>query len=302
MNRALIMFSLLATSSLIASASLDAIVSANYPADLHAFSVAHRIAESREQAYAVLSSQGVDYVLAAYSNGHTGALVLLERTSAGYVVDDTIIQHISGTAPMITTPDLDGDGVPEALVAFDTGRGASATWVFRVAGRRLVNITPRDEFQETELLLPSVVDFDGSGIMHLIEKHIYGSRKHPVVRNDHYVLTASGYAPAAPLDFYDVFYREKSAPTARTVKLDIPQAQLGQPFRLTILNGDSSGRDYRVASGTVRLNGVVVSPPSDFSENRVAWSVPVSLQTHNTLMVTVDGKPRSRIGIVVRHD
>ena len=95
---------------------------------------------------------------------------------------------------------------------------------------------------------------------------------------------------------------DKRGPRAETRTFTVPSAEIGSRFRLTAINGAASGKPYRVGSGTVTLNGVVISPPSDFSESRAAWTIPVTLQENNTIMVQLDGKPAGRVAIAIRHD
>ncbi len=294
--------SLVAPAPLCADAPLDSVVASNYPSDLHDFVVSHHLREKKQQAYASVSSQGIDYIVAAYSNGHIGAVVLLEKSSAGYVVDDEKSRPIAGCDPVIEMMDLDRDGIPEAIARFDTGKGGSQTWIYRINRKALQIISPTNRFGGTELLFPDIVDIAGDGTKDIVEDHIFGSRDNPTVRHDHYVLRNGVFVVAEPLDFYQVFYRSKDKPVAETASFSIPQAGVGSSFKLTVINGASSTSDFRVASGTVTMNGVIVSPPSDFSESRSAWTIPVTLQQDNTITVKVDGKPRGRIAIAIRHD
>ena len=82
----------------------------------------------------------------------------------------------------------------------------------------------------------------------------------------------------------------------------MPAAEIGKAFRLIVGNGGQGGVPLRVGAGAITLNGTVVSPPSDFSESRGSWTVPVTLQEHNTLSVKLDGKPASRIAIAILHE
>jgi hypothetical protein len=286
----------------LADATLDAVVSANYPADLHAFAVVHHLQEKRQQAYGTLTVGGIEYIVAAYSNGEIGAVVLLEKTDGTYVADQEMSRPLSGTKPAVTTEDLDHDGTYEAVVRFDTSKGNSQTWIYKVLPKQLQVISPRNTFGGSELMFPDMLDFTGEGVMDLVEDHVFGSVSDPTVRHDHYVLSNGTYVAAEPLDYYGIFYRSKAAPAPETVTFSISPSAVGKPYRLSVLNGGASGKDFRVASGTIAVNGIIVSPPSDFSESRTAWTVPVTLQEQNTVTVTVGGKLGGRIGVAIRHD
>jgi len=139
-------------------------------------------------------------------------------------------------------------------------------------------------------------------MLELVDRENVGTRQEPVLVYSHYALAQGGFVAAAPLDFYQVFYRAKGAPKTETLSFAMPKLAPGQKFRLAVLNGGPLGKDSRVASGTITLNGVVISPPADFSESRSTWTVPITLQEQNALTVRLDGKPSTRIGIAIRHD
>jgi hypothetical protein len=106
---------------------LDAVVARFYPAALTASADPHHRAERREQDFASFRDQGTDFVVAAYSGGHAGAVALLERAADGsYVADDVVVGHgMQGTRPDVYLVDVDRDGVPEAEVSFQLPRGGT---------------------------------------------------------------------------------------------------------------------------------------------------------------------------------
>jgi hypothetical protein len=285
-------------------ATPDAIVAAAYPATLSEIAAQRHYADLRQQAYAVLADGGKKLFVAAYSNGHVGAVELLQQTPAGAVtVSQLIRDHQQGANPTVTARDLDGDGIPELIASFDLGpRGGAEAWIYRVRDGQLTLLSPVDRHGDTVLGLPDVVEFAG-GVSDLVDRSNVGdSRSEPVLVFHHYVFRNGAFVEAEPLDFYATFYRAKAAPRAEDATFAIPSSALSRPYRLVVLNGATSGKDYRVASGTVSLNGVVVAPASDFSESRPAWTLPVALQAQNTLTVKLAGRPKGRIAIAIRHD
>jgi hypothetical protein len=293
-----------ATHGVTTPASLDSSVAAAYPQTLADIASQRHYADNRQQAYASVSVAGDEYVVAAYSNGHVGAVELLQQRSSGILtVVQSIRDHQQGGSPAVTAADLDGDGQPETIVTFDLGpRGGSQTWVYALRAGHLALLSPVDQHGDTVLGLPDVVDF-GSGTKELVDRENVGTtRDEPILIYHHYALRGGVFAEVAPLDFYQTFYRAKAAPVTEATTLCISPAALSKPYRLAVVNGSACGRQCSVASGTVSLNGIVVSPPSDFSETRSTWSMPVSLQAQNTITVKLAGKPKGRIALVVRHD
>jgi len=287
------------------TSDLPAVVTANYPQDLAA-QLARDGADTpdnRQQAYTRISSPTGDYIVAAYSNKVKGAVVLLHKENTGYTVVQEVSERIGDREPQVESVDVDADGVPEAVVMYEYGmRPTIETHIYRLADGHLQLISPTEKHGNSSIGYPNFLDLNGNGILDLENDRLGGTREKPVVVREHYVFSNGKYVAAEPLDYYRVFYRDEGQPATRTSKITIPAASLAKPFRMVIVNGASSGHGYRVSAATVTLNGVAVASPSDFSEQRSSWSIPVSLQQSNAITVGLEGKPRSRIAIVIRHD
>jgi hypothetical protein len=215
-----------------------------------------------------------------------------------------IRDHQTGTRPAVTAVDLDGDGVSEAVVTFALGpRRGAETWIYRIRQGRLIPIGPEDETGHTLLGDPDIVDFGGGGVMDLVDSGNVGeTRDEPVIVREHYVLKNGVFVASEPLDFYEVFYRAKAASATQQETFTISAEALQKPYHLTIINGGFNGDQYRTSSGSVSLNGVSIASSPDFSQQRRSWTIPVSLQTRNSLAVRLDDKPAGRIIVAIRHD
>ena len=239
-------------------------------------------------------------VVAAYSNGETGAVVLFAQNGAGGLTAlDTVTDKLTGSSPAITAVDVDSDGIAEAVVVFEQPRGGSATWIFRLADQKLTLISPTNDSGGSILVSPQMLNLRGTGALDIIENIVSGSRQDPEVQPALFTLQSGKYVAGDHVDFFHVFYRDKQTPSVETANFTIPVESVSDHHRLLVANGGSSGADYRVASGVIRLNGVVVSGESDFNENRASWSTPVPLQAENTLTVELRGKPRGRIAVAI---
>ena len=286
--------------------SLDSVVAANYPADLSAFAAAHDDQEERQQAYVELSNGGVNYVVAAYTNGEVGAVVLLEKSVDGYRVDQEMSresgQMIAGKDPEITALDVDADGMPEVIARYTVGmRNSSEAWVFRVSAGHLQLISPTHKGVSI-LGYGHFLDLTGSGALDIIDDAATKNGSKYTFSHPRYVLHGGLYGAADPVDYYEVFYRDDRAPVTVTRTVAMSAASLQKGAKLVIVNGDALSAPYRVASGKVMVNGVTVSPEQDFSQPRSTWVVPVTLLQKNTIGVWLDGKPGSRIAVVIRHE
>lgn len=304
---------------------LKNVVAQHYPIHLTAFMQRHHLKERRQQAFVNLDIAHEHYLVAAYSDGEIGALVLMKQASENmYTVDQTIAdQHLEGTDPEVRAIDLDKDGVPEIIVSFTLPRGGQ-TSIFRVANHLLELISPTDDGGAPELGYPAIVDFGGSGVKDLVEVSSLRNSgdEEFTVEYDHYVLQHGKYVITTPLDYYHVFYRDRHPQNTVVDNFSIPKASIGIPFKLTIINGNESGREFRVPRAVVTLNGVKISSSTDFSKDRSSWTLPVTLQEENSIRVDLcasgsqNGEhsdeenggsdqncgERGRIGIAIHHD
>ncbi len=304
-----------------ATSGIDSIVSANYPSELSAAANSHHYTEVRQQAYATIKEGDREYIVAAYSNASKGAVVLLEKTGSGYTVDERILSGIGEQRPTVTARDLDGDGIPEVIVIFSAGmRKEPITWIYRVTGKELQLISPTKSFAGSAIGYPELLDFNGNGILDLVNEDVDGRGTEATVTHEHYVLRNGTYVAAEPLDFYDVFYAPKEQETQKS-QFSIPASLLGKPFKMTIINGGQVGKQSRVPRAVVTLNGVKVFSAEDVFKHRGAVTIPVSLQQENTIEVELcatgnqhgeegggngDGDQKcstgGRIAIAIRHD
>ena len=260
-------------------------VALHYPPALSAFAQSNHLTEQRQQAFVQIKNGEKRYTVAAYSNGHNGAIVLMESVGEGHLrVDQTLMGGFDGFKPEVTATDLDGDGKPEVIVSFLLDRGAE-TSIYRIRNATLERISPVTASGGPALVYPTLVDLGGKGAMDLVESTVGGPRDDRSVRYDHYALRDGKYAAVTPLDFYQVFYRQPRGARPETALFSISPSLVGKHFIMTILNGsDSNEEKFRLNKAVVTLNGVKVSA-AEFSKHRSSWSLPVTLQEEDTIRV-----------------
>ena len=282
-----------------AASPLDSVVAAHYPNFLAGQSALHRYADEKQQSYVELTARSIAYVVAAYSNGEIGAVVLLEKTSGGYRVATEITresgQVMVGKDPELKTLDVDGDGTPEVVAAFtDHFDNRETTWVFRLTDGHLQLISPT-ESGWTMLGAPAFLDLNGKGTLDMIDNVVVARNARNVkIEQEHYALQNGVYVALKPVDFYEAFWSGGKLPVTRT--FSVPAASVGKRGRLILVNGDAAGAPYRVVSGEVILNGTAVSVQPGTCIARVR------LKKKNVLRVSVRGGELARVGVVVRHD
>jgi hypothetical protein len=283
--------------------ALTDLVASSYPASLSSDAAAAGLRETREQGFVSVFIGSKQLVVAAYSNGGglDAAVRLLEITNGTVTIDQTL-DGLFGRKPVLSALDVDGDGAAEVVVRFETPRGSSEAWIYRVGAGRLTVISPTDKDGNSVVSNPLLLDTSGTGVLDLLDKEVEGTGDDTTVTWHRYVLKDGMYREAALLDFYQLFFRSEGTPKVDSVAFSIPATAVGKPYRLTVVNAGTSAKKYAAGAGTITLNGVAVVSPNDFSPNRVSWTVPIVLQTDNVLSVRLEGAPQSRIAVIIRHD
>jgi hypothetical protein len=233
---------------------------------------------------------GDDLLAAAYTNGFTGAILLLRRD--GTVALDPSL-HISGVVPSVETVNLDGTGNEEVIVSFSSPRGRDSNWIFRREGETLALIGPSAVDEDGDLY-PTIVDagwldLDGDGSLELYAPSgnpgDFDAEPQPpsfVV----YTLTNGQYAPAGSLSYARRFERTTAAPN------DFRETFLAQPGAHTLKIANDG-----VSSATVRLNGADIVTPNMLNPNVRTITVDVTLQSSNTIEVELASAPGSSLTV-----
>jgi hypothetical protein len=292
---------------LCAQTSLDDRVAAKYPKVLSDFVAKIDEKEEPQHTFVRATFAGKDYVVAAYSSGPpigVAAVELLEPAGNDVIMRQLVRDQQLGHDPDLELIDVDGDHQPEVMLTLTMGpRGGVEWWVYRCENGQLRAINPVDKHGVSLLANAEFLDLDGRGKVDIVDRINKGNRDEPVWRLEHYVLENGKYVKRAePLDYMETFARHSGAPITETNTFSIPSNALGKPYRLTIINGESTSDAWRASAGTVTLNGVKIAVPSDFKQSRGTWVLPVSLQTENTITVRLEGEPNTGITIAIRHD
>lgn len=282
------------------SQSAEQIVDLSYPQTLMDKAANHpTIPFTRQSAFAVLDhhSDGTPKtIVAAYSNGLEGAVLLLSHTSGA--VSKTFETFDAGDSrPNVRLLDLDNDGRAEVLVDFLSFTGIQTTLVFRREGSVLVDMLP----DATTLTNASFIDVDSDGKREVIVV----DDAHPPARPDEPRSTAYSvfrlqdgrYTFDKPILEYFAFFRKKGAPVSETEEFDLLPNSTG-PYLLRLTNGDALGKN-RVSSARIVLNGVEVLSPDNFSQQVDFLSIPLELAAQNTLQVTLAGIPLGQVQIII---
>lgn len=93
------------------------------------------------------------------------------------------------------------------------------------------------------------------------------------------------------------FIRQNGAPGTDLREFALP-ASAGAPFRLCLVNGDPDGTD-RIASASIKLNGVEVVGSTDLSQQVAGLMRDVSLLTENTLEIRLTAQPDGFVDLCV---
>jgi len=240
-----------------------------------------------------------DFIVAAYSNGFSGAVLVLERqgTSAVQVAAPSF-PLMGGIYPNVTMLDVDNDGRPEAIVSFSSARGAGADWVLKWNGKTLQSIGPTTLVAganlATSLSESLFIDLNGDRTLEIISAPRSGSRSDGQTLTVFNLDNGVYHDSNASFNIFATFLRDTMSPTPAVRNFSV--ANPNREFVMTIVNGD--GRSHgAVSNAIVKLNGVIVAGPSVFNQQVQTIRIPVTVATSNTLSVQLGSAPGSLLAI-----
>lgn len=240
-------------------------------------------------------------VVAIYSNGARGVLRVFNKS--GQLVSQSSMRGMRGFHGSVQLLDLNADGTPEIIVSMTSGHAPDNpdTWIFRWSAGLLQLISPTCSVGSLALSClnqVSFVDMQGFGRLSILAWPVFhidpatGAAKASGPWTL-YVETNGTFQPA-PSTFG--FVREFSRGTGAsfTSQRDFSATAGATTLRLVTGTGAES-----ITSGHITLNGKEIIGPSDFKRRQHLYELPVTLLTNNTLKVQLDGKPGSKITVLI---
>ena len=244
-----------------------------------------------------------DFIVAAYSNGFSGAVVVLRKQgNAAVQVAAPSFPLMGGIYPNVTMLDVDNDGRPEAIVSLSSARGSGSDWILKWNGTTLQSIGPTsvDRHGNIATLLsePEFIDLTRDGVLDAISAPQSGplSDGIPVAGIVRVFSLSNGVYRESSITFniFATFLRSTGEPRAAVRRFSV-QNPSGQ-YVMTIVNGDRRG-DHRVSSAKIILNGVVVARPDLFNQQVRRLRIPVTVSTSNMLSAELRSDPGSQLSI-----
>jgi len=293
------------------TAANDALVDSFYPsalvADFADFATP-QMTLNRSASYVAADLDGSgrqDYLVAAYTNGRRGAVVVLKKSGSGAtVVDAPDLPAMGGSFLRVELIDIEGDGRPEVVVA-GIGMHDESDWIFKWTAGHLAVFGPTET--TNDVVAPSIInadfaDLDGDGVLEVIGGSILGAARpdgthEPSEPFTVYWLQGGAFVKSAsPVAWYAEFLRDKGSPNkfAETIVVGKPAGS----WELRVANGDTNGKNA-VTSGTVKLNGQVVLAPNDFKAKEQRFSVPVTVKPENSIEIELASAPGSRLSLQI---
>lgn len=245
-----------------------------------------------------------NYIVASYTNGVTGAVRVLEKTgpSSAVLLAAPSFPLMGGVDTDVTMRDVNGDGIPEAIVSFDSANGRNeSVWILKWNGVTLKSIGPgsTDSSGEvsTDLYSSVFMDLTGNGKLDVISSpesvgdgEFANGGAYTV-----YSLVNGQYEKSGTLNAIYYYRRSKGTPTVQVRQFSASNTE--SQSVMTIVNG--TGTSKLASSAVIKLNGVTVVNQSQFNQQTKLIKVPVTLQPSNTLSVTLDGAPGSLLTVAV---
>lgn len=250
-----------------------------------------------------LGGEGVSFLVAAYTNGFSGAVRVLRKVGTQWqLVDEPRLPRLGGVFPSVSLVDLESDGLPEVLVSLSSGRGPTADWVFAWEESHLVPVNPvvADDAGEIDTVLSDadLLDLNGDGRLEMINPTGSGpvapDETEPIGVGDFDVYSFDGesFVLTGTATFFGTVERGTGPPEAERFLFQVPSPD--GPFRMALVNGTEDGTD-RVSSAVVRLNGQQIAGPRRFNQNVERLELEVSLREENVLSIELRGSPGGRV-------
>jgi hypothetical protein len=245
------------------------------------------------------------WIFAAYSNGYSGSVRVIERTESGpRVVGDSTLANMAGTAPGVELRDLDADGTPEVLASFADQYGARTFWIYAWDGQalQLLSETANNAVTgvESNITEPLFLDTDGDGKIEIIDHKIIETRDDDGERSTEslytvYVMSDGRLSPSTPALVVSQFNRGTGTP--RRVETTFAVEHAGA-FTLRLVNGTDAAS--AATSGNVWINNTSVLSPNDFKRSDRIVVRRISLTPGaNTLSVQLNGAPGSSVWVLI---
>jgi hypothetical protein len=249
-----------------------------------------------------------DFVVAAYSNGFSGAVVVLSGHGAAAVeIANPQFPQMSGSAPAVKAIDMNHDGRQEIVVSLTSARGVSADWVLQWDGTTLCSIGPTaldtNGNEDTVLNDADFIDFDGDGTLDIVNSMEFDAVDATAVDTFQVFKLLNGrFEAERTLNFFETFARIPPATerpsSMRPVKIErsftIADASAGH--LMTVVYEGEPGRQ-EIRSAEITLNGIVVAAPNIFAQHERVVTMPVALRPTNTLSIDIRGPRGSRMSI-----
>lgn len=245
------------------------------------------------------------WIFAAYSDGYSGVVRVIERTSPRpRLAAESTFPDMAGTAPGIQMLDLDANGSPEVLASFADQYGTDTFWIFAWNGGvlQLLNPVARDAASDTESSITDAtfVDVDADGTLEVIDQKAIRHWDSDGEATDEalytiYSLRDSRLSPSSSATLFRGFRRGTGKPMRDETTITVAEA--GR-YRLRVVSGD--GTKGASSSANVWINDAAVLSPSDFkrSDKAITRGVNLAAGTH-TLAVQMNGKPESHVWVLL---
>ncbi len=246
-------------------------------------------------------------IITAYSNDFDGLLRVIKRQGDGayQVIDEVSKFSLGGPKCNVDLRDLDGDGVKEIRVSFDSFRVASADWLFQWNGSHLQNIGPITQPNRGKprslLSLTDFVDIYHDGTLQVLSVSGTPSPEdgHFDAPNFLYRLVNGTYVLDAPNLYLRDFSRGTRTPVVESDSFDTFDGSTG-PYILKVINGAENGND-RVSSAHISVNGVEVIGPNAFNQRvgLITATVTNLVPRSNSIQVQLESAPGGQITVVI---
>lgn len=240
------------------------------------------------------------FLAAAYSNGGGVLSIFDPSTNPPSLVGETK-EPMVGHVYDLKTIDLDADGRNEVVVLLRF-RMSEELWAYSLSDTGTPALISPSEEAGGPITGPILLDLDGTGKISIIDTKtstVRDEQGDTDVENSFTLFTLQNGKYTKDnnrsLYFARSFERETGAPSTATAEVSVPDA--GR-FRLTLLNGDSNGKN-RCSAALVKFGDQTVIAPNDLNQQKYVVTKDVVLATENPVSVTLRSESGCKVWILI---
>ena len=243
------------------------------------------------------------YVIAAYTNGLSGAVRVIRKENPSVIVAESSVPLMFGIYSSIRLVNFRGSGSPAIVVSFTSATGNCADWIYERDKNTLKLVGPAETLEDgnqTTVLGDAVfVDLRGDGKLEIVnppdplgaaaDVSALSRFKIFELSGDSYVSTGRFF------NFFETFVQQQDESEGDTRSFTLENSD--RKYVLTVAKRSESSGTHRIASAEIWINGRLIVSSKNLPIVVQALTIPIELSSSNTISVKLNGPPGAELSV-----